>query len=268
VTPTGQFVCVQGSITAAGSTALQPLATNVANDYQGRCKGASITVNGGGSGTGLTQVAAGQVQIGNSDVFANPQQTPGLVDHWVAVVIFAIVLNSQVTGITNLTTAQLQGIYSGKTTNWNEVGGPNLPIVVVTRPASSGTRQTFQNYVLGGVETVSGPSNLQTDSTGAVLTNVRQTAGAIGYVTLGATKGQQGIKTVSIDGKEPTSANVKDNNYKFWNIEHMFTRGPATGLPQAYINYMGSDQAKQEMNKLDFVPVADMESSALATRTK
>jgi len=267
LTPTGEYVCVQGSITAAGSTALQPLASNVAKDYQGRCQGASITVNGGGSGTGLTQVEAGQVQIGNSDVFAKPEQT-GLADHHVAVVTFAIILNSKVTGVTNLTTAQLQGIYSGKTTNWKEVGGPDMPIVVVTRPASSGTRQTFENYVLGGKETVSGPSNLQTDSTGAVLTNVRQTPGAIGYVTLGASKGQEGIVTVNIDGKEPTADNTKNDSYKFWNIEHMYTNGPATGLPQAFINYMGSDQAKAEMDKLDFIPIAAMDPTALASHTK
>jgi len=267
LTPTGEYNCVSGSVTAAGSTALQPLATNVAMDYQGKCSGSSITVNGGGSGTGLTQVEAGQVQIGNSDVFAKPEQA-SLVDHQVAVVIFAIVLNNQITGVTNLTTAQLQGIYSGTTTNWDQVGGPNMPIVVVTRPASSGTRQTFENYVLGGKETITGPANLQTDSTGAVLTNVRQTPGALGYVTLGASKGQEGIHTISIDSQAPAPDNVKNNAYKFWNIEHMYTKGSAAGLSQAYINYMGSDQAKMEISKLDFVPIADMNPSELAAHTK
>src|SRR5579863_715886 len=149
----GSYNCVSGSITAAGSTALAPLVTAVAMDYQAKCTGASITVNLGGSGVGLTSVESGSVQIGNSDVFSKPGQQD-LVDHQVAIVVFALIVNSKVTGVKGLTTAQIQGIYSGKYTNWNQVGGPSLSIVVVSRPPASGTRATFQKYVLGGPETV------------------------------------------------------------------------------------------------------------------
>src|SRR5438132_6090813 len=139
----GGYTCVQGSLTASGSTALAPLVQAVAKDYQAKCSGSSITVNLGGSKTGLSQVESGAVQIGNSDVFASKTQSD-LVDHQVSVVIFAIGINSKVTGVTNLTTTQIKGIYSGSIKNWNQVGGPNLPIVVISRTASSGTRATFQ----------------------------------------------------------------------------------------------------------------------------
>src|SRR5215472_14473065 len=138
----GSYSCVSGSITASGSTALAPLVKAVAQQYSSKCTGATITVNLGGSKTGLANVEAGSVDIGNSDVPANTQTQADLVDHQVSVVVFAVIVNKDVT-VTNLTTDQLKSIYSGKTTNWSQVGGPNLPIVVVSRPVSSGTRATF-----------------------------------------------------------------------------------------------------------------------------
>src|SRR5215467_7026926 len=257
----GSFNCVTGAITAAGSTALAPLVTAVAKDYQAKCTGASVTVNLGGSGVGLASAENGSVQIGNSDVFKKPGQDD-LVDHQVAIVVFTLVINSKVTGVTNLTTAQIQGIYSGKITNWSQAGGPNLPIVVISRPTTSGTRATFQKYILGGPETIPGPSSLVTDSTGTVATEVNQTAGAIGYVTIGAAK-KANLTTVNIDGNAPDPMLVESNTYKFWNIEHMYTKGPASGLAQALIDYMLSDQGKQEATTLSFIAITDMQPASL-----
>src|ERR1035437_8628418 len=99
--------CVTGSITAAGSTALQPLVDAAAKRYVKACTGATVTVNGGGSGTGLSQVAGGSVQIGDSDVTpAGKLSTPDankLVDHIVARQGWIVVTNKDVTGVTNLT---------------------------------------------------------------------------------------------------------------------------------------------------------------------
>ena len=259
----GSYNCVQGTLNISGSTALAPLVQAVATDYQNKCSGASITVGLGGSGTGLSQVESGGVQIGNSDLFKKSGQAD-LVDHQVAVVIFTIVLNSKVTGVTNLTTAQLKSIYSGQTTNWSQVGGPSLPIVVVSRPTSSGTRGTFQNYILGGPEKVSGPASLTTDSTGTVIKNIEQTSGAIGYAALSAAKkAGSGLTIVNVDGNAPTADLVKSNTYKFWNIEHMYTKGPATGLGQALIDYMGSTDGKNEATKLSFLLISDMAADAI-----
>jgi phosphate transport system substrate-binding protein len=257
----GSYNCVQGSITAAGSTALAPLVQKVAQAYQAKCSGASITVNLGGSGSGLGNAQKGIIDIGNSDIFATSAQ-PDLVDHQVAVVIFSLIVNSQVTGVTNLKTDQLKGIYSGATKNWNQLGGPDLPIVVVSRPTSSGTRSTFQKYVLGTVETISGPSNLTTDTTGTVVKNVQQTAGAIGYVALSAGK-SSGLTILKIDGNTPSADMVKNNAYKFWNIEHMYTKGKPKELAQALIDYMLSADGKAAAQSLDFIAITDMQADAL-----
>lgn len=258
----GSFNCVTGSITASGSTALAPLVKAVATSYQSKCPGATITVNLGGSKTGLSQVQSGAVDIGNSDVKADPATQSDLVDHQVAVVIFAMIVHNGV-GVTNLTTDQIKGIYSGKYTNWNQVGGGNIPIVVVSRPASSGTRATFSKFVIGGPETVTGPSSLTTDSTGTVITNVASNAGAVGYAATGPAMKESGITLLSIDGNAPNAANTKNNTYKFWNIEHMYTKGPATGLAQAFIDYMTSPDAETIAQQQDFVPISQMSPDAI-----
>jgi phosphate transport system substrate-binding protein len=259
----GVYNCVQGSITAAGSTALAPLVKAVADTYQAKCSGASITVNLGGSGTGLSSAENGTIDIGNSDIYAKSGQSD-LVDHQVSIVVFNLIINSKITGVTSLTTAQLKGIYSGATTNWSQVGGPSLPIVVVSRPTSSGTRATFQKFVLGTVETVSGPSNLTTDSTGTVVKNVQQTAGAIGYAASGPAK-QSGLTVLKIDGVDATNANVTSNMYKFWNIEHMYTKGQPKPLAQALIDYMLSSDGTTAAQKLSFIAITDFQADALAT---
>ena len=257
----GKLTCVSGTITADGSTALAPLVQKVAASYEKKCSGASITVNLGGSKTGLSDVEAGNVQIGNSDIFHLTNQTD-LVDHQVAVVVFVFTVNSKVTGVTNLTTDQIKMIYSGQATNWKQVGGPDLPIVVVSRPASSGTRATFQKYILGGPEKISGPSSLVSDSTGTVATEIQQTSGAIGYITLGQAK-KSNLTPLNIDGYAPTPSLAESNTYKFWNIEHMYTKGQPTGLTQAFINYMTSSDAKSIAAGLSFISITDMQQSAL-----
>lgn len=257
----GQYTCISGTLTVSGSTALQPLVTAVAKDYMGKCSGANITVNGGGSSTGKANVEAGSVGIGNSDTPASAAQSD-LVDHQIAVVIFGVIVNSG-TGVTNLTTAQIQGIYAGTYTNWNQVGGKNLPIVVVSRPTTSGTRATFAQYVLGKQEKVSGPSHLTSDATGTVVTEVGQTAGAIGYAATGQVPSGGSAVIVSIDGNAPTSANVQSNTYKFWNIEHMYTKGQPTQLEQALIDYMASKDGQAAASSLDFVVLSSMQPSAV-----
>jgi phosphate transport system substrate-binding protein len=260
----GTYDCVSGSLTTNGSTALGPLVQKVAADYQTKCSGAAITTQLTGSGAGVIAVEGGNAGIGNSDVYASSSKYPDLVDHQVAVIPFAVAVNSQVTGVTNLTSAQITQIYTGKVTNWSQVGGPNLPIVVISRPAGSGTRVTFQQFVLNGTpESVTGPTHLTESTTGAVQKAVSQTAGAIAYL---AVSGIGTMKAISIDGVAASDANIQNNTYKFWNVEHMYTKGPATGLAQALIDYMTSPTAKQFAQSLGFIDITTVPQAILATR--
>lgn len=262
----GSPACVASNLKTNGSTALGPLAQAVAKDYQAKCAGSSITVALTGSGAGLTAVSTGNADIGNSDVYADPKKFSGLVDHQVAVVVFSVVINSKVTGVTNLTSAQIKDIFTGKTTNWKDLGGPDLPIVAVSRPAGSGTRVTFEQFVLGGTpESVSGPSHVTASTTGDVAKNVNQTDGAISYVAASAVAANN-LTAIKIDGVDNSDANVLSNSYKFWNIEHMYTKGDAAGIAKSFIDYMTSDDAKTHAKTLGFLDITTFSADTLSTR--
>jgi phosphate transport system substrate-binding protein len=237
--------CVTGSITESGSTALQPLIQDAAAAYQSACPGATITVNGGGSGTGLTQIDQGAVQIGASDVLANTKlATPDadtLVDHVVCRQGWIVVTNLDVTGVTNLTTAQNIAIWTGVDTNWSQVGGPNLPIVLIFRPSSSGTRATFKRIVLGGATEATGGQTLTEDSNGAVTTAVTQTNGAvsvIGFSYYNDPSNKPLLNGLQLDGVQATIANVGNGTYKLAADGNLYTKGTATGLTAAFLDFM------------------------------
>jgi phosphate transport system substrate-binding protein len=241
------FTCTGGSITAAGSTALQPLVDAAAKQYVKDCpnSGAVITVNGGGSGTGLSQVSAGSVNIGDSDVTAESKlqaaDAAKLVDHIVARQGWIVVTNKGVTGVTNLTTKQQIDIWTGVDKNWSQVGGPNLPIVLIFRPASSGTRSTFKKLVLGGATDATGGQTLTEDSNGAVTTAVSKTNGAIsviGFAYYNDPANKPLLNGLQLDGVDATVANMSSGTYKLSADGHMYTNGQPTGLAQMFLLYM------------------------------
>ena len=169
---------LSGTVTAAGSSALKPLADDAAEYFNELHPDVSITIDAGGSGQGLQQVADGTVDIGNSDVAADEKldasQAEGLVDHQVCVITMAPIINPDVAeaGVTDLTKDQLISIFTGETTNWSEVGGPDEDIILITRPESSGTRATFEKYALDGNKEASNTS-METDDSGVLLQNVK-----------------------------------------------------------------------------------------------
>jgi phosphate transport system substrate-binding protein len=254
--------CASGSITAAGSTALQPLVDKAAKDYVAACTAAQIQVQGGGSGTGLTQVSQGAVQIGNSDVTAEsklPAADAGaLKDHIVAKQGWIVVVNPDVTGVTNLTTAQSIDIWTGKTTNWKTLGGPDEPIVLILRPDSSGTRSTYKKLVLGGVKEATGQA-LTEDSNGAVVTAVKGTPGAISYIGFAYYKQNEGQVTgLQLDGVDATVDNMKAGTYTLSAEGHMYTKGDATGLTKSFLDYMmGPTVQGTTIPSLFYAPVID-----------
>ncbi len=249
---------LSGTVTAAGSSALKPLADDAAEYFNELHPDVSITIDAGGSGQGLQQVADGTVDIGNSDVAADEKldasQAEGLVDHQVCVITMAPIINPDVAeaGVTDLTKDQLISIFTGETTNWSEVGGPDEDIVLITRPESSGTRATFEKYALDGNKEASNTS-METDDSGVLLQNVRDTKGAIGYVALSYLTGEDtGVSTVAIDGVEPTLENTYNGTYPVWTYEHMYTNGEPNEVAQAFLDYIMSDDYGTRMEELGY----------------
>lgn len=245
-----------GSVTAVGSTALQPLVEQAAKSFMSENAGTTIQVQGGGSGTGLSQVASGGATIGNSDIFAEEKKeidAKSLTDHKVAVVAMAAVVNKNAKA-DNLTKQQLIDIFTGKVTNWKDVGGEDQKITIVNRPASSGTRATFFTFALDKHQEAQG---ITEDSSGTVRKIVSETPGAISYLALSYI--DPSIKALKLDGIEPTAANVESNKYPVWSYEHMYTKGEATGAAKTFIDYILNDKFQKEVvNKAGYIPVSEM----------
>ncbi|WP_251712263.1 phosphate ABC transporter substrate-binding protein [Lactococcus ileimucosae] len=247
---------LSGKVIAGGSTALQPMAQQASTDYTAKNPEVQITVQGGGSGVGLTQVLAGTFQIGNSDIFAEEKSgidASKLNDYKVAVVGFAPIVNKDI-NIENLSTKQLIDVFTGKVKNWKEVGGPDEKITVIGRAAGSGTRVNFNNLALGGATEVDGPTQ---DASGTAVTMVGQTPGAISYVAFSYLDKSKDIKAVSIDNVKPTVENVADNSYKVWSYEHMYTnKEKETAVEKDFIKYVTEDI--ETIKKLGYIPISEM----------
>jgi len=256
---------ISGSILASGSTALQPLVELVAESFMDNHSGVDIQVQGGGSGTGLTQVAEKQVDIGNSDVFAEEKlkdkdadKAAALVDHQVAVVAIATVVNPNV-GVDSLTKQQLVDIFTGKITNWKEVGGVDQKIQIINRPGSSGTRATFDKFALG-IKTDDLPGSIQEDSSGTVKKMIGETPGAIGYLALSYL--DDSIKTINYDGVEASVDNVTTGKYPVWAYEHMYTNGEPNATVKAFLDYFLTDEVQTgEVVELGYIPASKMQVS-------
>ena len=247
---------VSGSISIDGSSALYPLVKDAAGKFKTANPDASITLNAGGSGTGLKDAAAGTVDIGMSDVFADEKltadQAKTLVDHQVCVITMAPIVSTDVAEkVTSLTTDQLVGIFTAKTKNWKDVGGPDEAITLVTRPSTSGTRALFKSYALKGAEEASNKS-LETDDSGTLLQTVSSHKGAIGYVALSYLVNNTSVKTVAIDGVQPTLENTYAGKYNVWGYEHMYTKGEASGVAKALIDYMQTDEYGKDMESMGY----------------
>ena len=245
-----------GDVSVVGSTALQPLVEQAAKDYQKDNSGVNISVQGGGSGTGLSQVQSKSVSIGNSDVFAEKQSgidASKLKDNKVAVVGMAPVVNKGV-GVKNISLENLKKIFTGKITNWKELGGKNQKIDVINRVKGSGTRATFESNVLNGASAI---QTQEQDSNGAVKKIVSTTPGAISYLAFSFI--DSSLQPLSIDNVAPTDKNVETNAWKIWSYEHMYTPKKADKNATKFIKYVESGKVQKTLvNKLGYISISDM----------
>lgn len=246
-----------GSLVVSGSSAMQPLIAAAAEEFMAENPNADIQVNAGGSGTGLSQVSEGSVDIGNSDVYAEEKEgidAAKLVDHKVAVVGIAAAINPNV-GITDISKEDLIKIFTGKITNWKDVGGKDQKIVLVNRPDSSGTRAVFNKFGLDGATPAEG---ITEDSSNTVKKILKETEGAVGYLAFSYFT-DDSVKALSVDGVEAKEENVQAGKFPIWAYQHSYTKGEATGLGKSFLDYVMSDDIQSTLLKEQgYLPVTEM----------
>ncbi|GAK09291.1 phosphate ABC transporter substrate-binding protein [Geomicrobium sp. JCM 19038] len=257
-TDTEASAATSGTVTLAGSSAMQPLIGAAAEIYMEEVNTeADIQVQAGGSGAGLSQVSQGQVDIGNSDLFAEEEDNiphEDLVDHRVAVVGMGAVANPGV-GVDDLTQDELIDVWTGEVTNWSEVGGEDVDITLVNRPDSSGTRATFVDYALEGAEPAEG---ITEDSSNTVRQIVADTEGAIGYLAFSHI--DDSVAALSIDGVEPSAENVQAGEFPIWAYQHSYTNGEPDGLVKEFLDYLLSEEIQSTLiPEQGYISVTEMQ---------
>lgn len=246
----------RNSLTLAGSTAFQPIVEMAAKGYNLRHPGTVINVQGGGSGTGVSQVQEGAIDIGNSDLFASEKKginASRLRDHLIAVTGITPIVNPKA-GVKNVSQRQLVAIFTGKIVNWRQLGGEDLKITVINRSIGSGTRNNFEKWGLAGHSSMVAQEQ---SSSGTVCKIVGATPGAISYIAFPYINKK--IQPLSIDGVKPSMQNVKSNKWKIWAYEHMYTLKKNDKNTRSFLNYMMSDYVQQKIiPKLGYIPVSSM----------
>jgi phosphate transport system substrate-binding protein len=249
---------VHAQIVVKGSDTCLPISQQEAETY-GK-KGGNVTVTGGGSGVGIAALISGTCDIAQSSrpmKFDEKQKMSEAGKTPKEVIIgydaLAVVINPE-NPVSQLTRQQLEQIYTGKVTNWKEVGGPDMKIVVYCRESSSGTYEFFKEHVMKNKNY--SVSVLSMPATGAIIQSVKQTKGAIGYVGLAYLNKEVKALKVSYDGNtyvEPTVANAKNKTYPivrplfyYYNINNEKKVKP-------FIDFVKSDEGQKIVDKVGYV---------------
>ena len=257
-TQTTTQASVSGKITVTGSTTVLPIAQLAAESYMSKNSGADIKVSGGGSGVGVQAAGEGTADLGMSSREVKDSEFQKYPDMKVTVVAgdgIALIVNPSNT-VSSLTLAQVKDIYSGKITNWSQVGGTSGGIVVVGRDAASGTREFFWEYVMGKGDFAKGM--LEKNSNGAVKQTIVQTPGAIGYVGLGYIDADVKALRIKLDNGTQVVAsvsNVINGSYPISRSLYFLTKGEPKGLSKAFTDFILSDEGQKIVEEEGFVPL-------------
>ena len=241
------------SIIIVGSTTVLPIAQEAADNWLDNHPEDNIGISPGGSTVGVKSVGEGTADIGLSSRELKSYEIsefPNLKQFVIAKDGIALIVN-KANRITNLNIEQVRKIYSGQYSNWQNLGGPDLVIEVIGRDTASGTRTSFDELVMADKEVIS--SMKTKNSNGAVHTTVRETPGAIGYVSLGYV--DDAVKGLKINGVDPTVKNIQDGNYTLSRNLSMFTDGEPQGLAKEFITFVLSEEGQSIIEKEGFVPL-------------
>jgi phosphate transport system substrate-binding protein len=247
-----------GNIVIKGSTTVLPITQKVAEAYMKEHPDVKISISGGGSGNGIKALIDGSTDIADSSRFVKDKEVKLAVEKGVYPVPFAVSYDCIVpvvhpsNTVMNLTLEQLKAIYKGEIKNWKEVGGPDRPVVVISRDTSSGTYEVWEEKVMMKERVF--PGALLQASNGAIVQAVSKNSNAIGYIGLGYMN--ESVKPLMVNRVTGSAETTLNGSYAISRALYMFTDGWPKGDTLNFINYVIHPQKGQKfVAEIGFVPL-------------
>ncbi|NTW56001.1 MAG: phosphate ABC transporter substrate-binding protein [Chlorobiaceae bacterium] len=243
------------AIALDGSTTVGPIAKSFAAYFMKKY-GVPVTVSESGSGNGAKSLINGSCTIATMSRAMKDKESAAArkkgfepVSHVIALDGLAIVVYPG-NPVSSLSRAQISAIYRGTIRNWRQVGGPDVPIVVIQRESNSGTQEAFKNLVIGKGVPISGRAETQS-SNGAVKNRVSATPSAIGFLGLGYL--DQSVKAVAVDGVVPSVKTVKNHTYPVTRPLFFYTAGQPSGYVQKFVELSDTAEGREIIKELGFI---------------
>ena len=245
------------SIVIKGSTTVLPIAQAALEAYMKKNPGVQISLSGGGSGEGIkalidktTDIATSSREIKKEEITLAETKGVKPVTHIVAYDAIIPVVHPK-NKVTNLSIDQLSQIYQGKITNWKEVGGEDLKIVVISRDSSSGTFESWDHFIMKKAKVT--PQAQMLASNGAIVTAVSKNRYAIGYLGMGYVN--KSLKPLPVDGVKASVETALSKKYPLSRELYMYTDGEPTGEVAKFIAFVKSAEGQKIVAKEGFVPL-------------
>ena len=254
---TGTAAFAKDTIVVNGSTTVLPIGQATAEAYMKKDANVNISISGRGSGNGIkalidktTQIAMSSRDMKKEEIELAKSKGVNPVEHKVAIDALTPLVHPS-NPVASLTIEQLSLIYQGKITNWKEVGGKDLQIVVISRDTSSGTYESWQEKVLHK-EKVTPKAQLQASS-GAIVQAISKNRYAIGYVGIGYVN--KSVKAVKVNGIEANDKNALNGTFPIARPLFMYTDGEPKGAVAGYLNFVKGAEGQKIVKKEGFVPL-------------
>lgn len=246
-----------GKVVMEGSTTVLPIAQKAAEVFMKLNPGEEVSVRGGGSGVGIASIIDGTCDIADASRAIKPAELDkaakkgrDLKAHVVAMDGISHIVHPS-NAVTGLTREQIKKIYTSRVSNWKEVGGPDLRIVVISRDSASGTFEAFSEMVLDKKKVR--PDAIMQASNQGIASIVARTPGAIGYVGLGYLT--PAVKAIAVDGVVPTKESVLRNKYPITRPLFMYTNGVPQGTVKKFIDFLKGPEGQKLVGEEGFVPL-------------
>lgn len=238
------------NIAVVGSSSVQPVAEKLSEEYTQQHPSYKITVQGGGSTMGLNSIKKNSAQIGTYSTTLD--DNPEIKQTKIATDAIAIITNTK-NNLDDLTQQQIQDIFTGKITNWKQVGGEDAQIHVITREAGSGTRDAIEKLLMNNTDFKS--DAIVQSSTGSLIKTVESDPNAIGYASLSDLKKDNNVKQLKVNGITPTPETIKNQEYIIQRPFLLLTNSTPSNSTQQFINWILSDDGQEIVKQEGLIPI-------------